>query len=103
MFGNSRYLTRGIQEQVGLDLQLLLWQLIDQCMEKGVNLDYMQIFELSTEIVGGQAVQIILHRQEEPPFQSVHRFAPIEEPLDKVKIWVIDDGDHSTMLLPSEY
>lgn len=103
MFNNTRYMTRGIQEDVGLDLQLILWQLIDDCKAKGIKLDYLQVFELSTETIDGQIVQIVLHRQEEPNYQSTHRFVPIEQPMNTTKIWVIDDGDHSTMLFPSEY
>lgn len=102
MFNNTRYMTRGIQEEVGLDLQLLLWQLIDDCKAKGLKLDYLQVFELSTETIGGQPIQIVSHHQEEPPYLSTHHFTPIAAPLD-TKIWVIDDGEHSTMLFPSEY
>lgn len=69
---------------------------------EGLKLDYLQVFELSTEVVGGQLVQVIQHRQEEPLYRRTHRFAPIEVPQETT-IWAIDDGDHSTMLLPSEY
>lgn len=103
MFNNSRYMTRGIQEEVGLDLQLLLWQLIDDCKGKGNTLDYIQIFELSTESVREHTVQVVLHRQEEPYYQSIHRLTAIVRPLNQTKVWVMDDGDHSTMLFPNEY
>ncbi|MEF2243831.1 DUF960 family protein [Paenibacillus sp. IITD108] len=102
MFNNTRYMTRGIQEEVHLGLQIIIWQLIDDCKAKGLKLDYLQVFELSTEVVGGQLVQVIQHRQEEPLYRRTHRFAPIEVPQETT-IWAIDDGDHSTMLLPSEY
>jgi hypothetical protein len=52
MFNNTRYMTQGIQEEVGLGLQIILWQLIDDCKAKGLKLDYLQVFELSTEVVG---------------------------------------------------
>lgn len=102
MFNSTRYMTRGIQEEVDLGLQFILWQLIDDCKAKGLKLDYLQVFELSAELVSGQLVQVIHHRQEEPLYRRTHRFATIEQPQETT-IWVIDDGDHSTMLFPSEY
>lgn len=103
MFENPRYMTRGIQENVSLDLQIILWRLIDDRKVKGHKLDYLQVFELSSETVGEQTLQIVLHRQEQPQYRSTHRFVPIQHPLEKIRIWVVDDGEHSTMLFPSEY
>ena len=101
MFNNTRYMTRAIQEEEDLGLQIILWQLIDDCKAKGLKLDYLQVFELSTEVVGGQLIQAILHRQEKPCYRRTHRFALIEQPQETT-IWAIDDGDHCTMLFPSE-
>ena len=56
---NERYMTRGIAETVHPEIVLLLWNLIDRLKEKGVELDYLQVFKLS--ILNGE--QIILHRQ----------------------------------------
>lgn len=39
--------------------------------------------------------------QEEPEFEKTYVF-PMEEPIYE-KIFVIDDGEHSTMLLAEEY
>jgi len=103
MFNNTRYMILGVQEEVSLGLQIILWQLIDDCKAKGIKMDYLQVFELSAGATEGQPVQVIQHRQEKPAYQKLHRYAAVDQPLDGATVWVIDDGDHSTMLLPSDY
>ena len=43
MFDNSRYLTKGINEEVPLNLQILLWSMIDSNLIKK---DYLQVFNI---------------------------------------------------------
>lgn len=96
MFDKTKYLTRGVQEQLTIPLQRALWEMIDHLT---IEKDYLQIFEL-TQISESQIH--ILHRQEVPGFSSelsIHRNLPKE----KLKIYVIDDGEYSTMLLAEEY
>ena len=94
MFNNARYVTRGIIDNVDLCLQLFIWGAInDLKIEK----DYLQVFNCSSE----NGKQKIEHIQEEPEYNK-------EYLLDAGtifigKIFVIDDGDHSTMLLAEEY
>lgn len=99
MFGGSRYVTRGVNADVGLDLQLILWGLIDDLKNRtGFQLDYLQVFDL--EYVKG--VQKITHKQECPPYRRVHHFR-VENPID-AKLFVIDDGNgHTTMMFNYEY
>lgn len=103
MFDNSRFMTSSIQERVSLELQYHIWRLIDECKVKGFKMDFLQIFELSTGIIGGQTAQIIIHRQEEPLYRHIHIIASIERPLKDEKIWVIDNSGYSTMLFPRDY
>ena len=94
MFHNPRYLTRGVDSQVPKDLQLTLWSMID--LNEGEK-DYLQVF--SIECCKGCTV--ITHSQEVPVYEKVFYFT-----FDlgfTGKIYVIDDGDHSTMLLAEEY
>ena len=96
MFSGERYLTRGIQNQVDISLQLKLWEMIEnlEC-----ELDYLQVFVL--EKVKGNRVRIT-HSQEVPEYTNVTmHFGEMER--DRTKIFVIDDVAHSTMLLASEY
>lgn len=98
MFTNPRYLTRGINDSVAPELQLCMWHMIDMM---NVEKDYLQVFELSIIEIDGINVQHIHHFQEVPPFsQDIDLI--IDNPITS-KIYVIDDGDHSTMLLTEEY
>jgi len=47
MFTAKRYATRRIADKVGLDIQMVLWSMIDQRKAKGVQVDYLQVFQLS--------------------------------------------------------
>lgn len=101
MFQNERYITRGVKEKINEKNPitfLLLWELIDE-MEVDEK-DYLQIFILRAKL-DEQKMQEIEHFQEQPPYKEVHRFYT-ESPID-AKVYVIDDGEHSTMLLAEEY
>ena len=94
MFTNKRYLSRGVDNTIPIELQLFMWACIDQLPEPH---DYLQIFDL--EQVGN--MQSITHRSEQPEYHKVY-LLPSEKPITE-KIYVIDDSTHSTMILASEY
>lgn len=99
---NQRFLTPGIKEGVPLEVQLLLWHLID---DSDWQKDYLQIFESYKENHANKL--IIIHRQEEPEQKrkvtfQLGKYAKELQALPS-KVWVIDDDDHQTMLLPEEY
>ena len=50
MFEKSkgRYLTRGVDAEIPIELQVLMWQAVDQMPEPK---DYLQVFRLSEENV----------------------------------------------------
>ena len=97
LFTGKRYLTRGIEAEIPPITQLLLWELIDEQNAIGAELDYLQVFRLKPD--GKQ--QKITHSQEQPPYEhECYLLGP--EPIT-AKIFVIDDGDHSTMMLAEEY
>lgn len=101
MFDNKRYTTKEIQQEIPLVLQILLWSCIDTLRLNGKELDYLQVFELSVETKNGKIYQKVEHRQEIPRYKKMYVI-----PFDDVavgKIFVIDDGFHSTMMLSSEY
>lgn len=94
MFHNARYLTKGVNSQIPKDLQLALWAMVD--LNEGEK-DYLQVFKI--ECCKGYTV--ITHSQEVPAYEKVFYFT-----FDlgfTGKIYVIDDGSHSTMLLAEEY
>lgn len=96
MFEKSkgRYLTRGVDAEIPIELQILMWQAVDEMPEAK---DYLQIFNLS----GENSLQIIHHTSEQPEFEMTY-IIPAEKPIT-AKIYIIDDGEHCTMLLAEEY
>ena len=94
MFNSNRYITKGVQENISLELQFFMWNCIDNLSEPK---DYLQVFNLS--VVG--SLQRITHTSEGPEYKKEY-LIPSEKPITE-KVYVIDDGDHSTMLLAEEY
>ena len=93
MFQNTRYLTRGVQSEIPIELQLFMWG----CIESVPEPDYLQIFRLEPM----KTMQKIIHEQEEPEYLKEYLLKS-DDPIT-AKIYIIDDGEHSTMLLAKEY
>ena len=94
MFNNQRYLTRGVQAEIPLELQLFMWSCIDGLPEE---CDYFQVFRL--ENIDG--IQKITHFSEQPAYHKEY-LIPIYNPIT-AKVYIIDSDEYSTMLLASEY
>ena len=94
MFDNNRYLTCGVDNAIPIELQLFLWNCVDGLPEPR---DHLQVFDLKQ--VG--SLQCIAHRSEEPEYHMEY-LLPSEHPITE-KLYIIDDEDHSTMLLANEY
>ena len=94
MFDNSRYLTCGVDSTIPIELQLFLWECVERMPAPK---DYLQVFELSSS----GSMQSIVHSSEEPEYRKVYMITS-DTPITE-KLYIIDDGDHSTMLLASEY
>ena len=90
-----RYLTRGVDLEISLEIQLFLWTAIDNMPEPK---DYLQVFNLTVE----NGLQIVKHSSEQPKFDMTYALPTAEQTVTK-KIYVIDDGDQCTMLLAEEY
>ena len=73
-----------------------MWQYID---EMKVPKDYLQVFQLTLE----DNKQKIVHIQEQPEYKREYLLKLADTPIFIGKVFVIDDGDHSTMMLASEY
>ena len=44
---DNRYVTRGVNEEVDIRLQLIMWSMIDKLKdEESVELDYLQVFKI---------------------------------------------------------
>lgn len=102
MFDNgSRYITRGVENKIPLDLQIFMWQLIEELKDTVEEVDYLQIFNIAVVDEIENKVRII-HSQEVPEYKKIW-IVNASEPCDSEKIFVIDDNTHSTMLLAEEY
>ena len=76
-------------------LQIIMWELINNLPVD--SRDYLQVFSLSPDIKG----QRIIHSQESPDYKKEYVFNLDTKVVGKV--FVIDDGTHSTMLMNYEY
>ncbi len=100
MFTNKRYITCGISRAIPDEIQLALWSMIDNLRTTtNIEVDYLQVFRLSNQ----NGEQKIIHRQEQPAHCNEILVAFIWNPVENAKIFVIDDGIYSTMMLAEEY
>ncbi|WP_379156137.1 DUF960 family protein [Paenibacillus sp. sgz5001063] len=103
IFDSQRYVTRGVNNELNPELQLLLWVLLDEQIQSNVQMDYLQVFDLTTENEGSHMVQKIFHSQEQPKRIKSNSYPGVNTPLHGIIVWIIDSGEYVTMLLPSEY
>ena len=94
MFNNQRYITRGIDAEIPLWLQIFMWECIDRLPEE---CDYFQVFRLENF----NGIQRITHFSEQPAYRMEY-LIPTDRPITS-KVYIIDSIDYSTMLLASEY
>lgn len=100
MFKNDRYITSGINSNIPVKLQILMWELID--MVDIEMRDYLQVFRLEvSKGKDGGVRQKIIHTQEEPHYKKQY-YINTEEAISE-KIFTIDDGKQSVMMLVAEY
>ena len=98
---NNRYVTRGINDEVDIKLQLIMWSMIDKLKDKwNIELDYLQIFKVRKE-----RNKIVINQSQEVPEYSCTYEIEVQDIQinNEIKVYVIDSGEHSTMLFPYEY
>ncbi|MFQ9436715.1 MAG: DUF960 family protein [Ruminococcus callidus] len=86
MFEKSkgRYLTRGVDAEIPIELQVLMWQAVDQMPEPK---DYLQVFRLSKE----SGLQIVHHTSEQPQFEMTYIVEAKKPVTAKVKLSITLD------------
>lgn len=99
MFENNYYVTSGVATRVPPYLQSILSYLVE-IMEVTIK-DHLQVFELEEVNDKGQIKQRIIHKQKQPLYMTEHLISVKEAVTEKV--FLIDDGSSSTMLLEEEY
>lgn len=102
----TRYITKGISERIPAPIVTKLWAILDAFLGTKLAKDYLQVFVLKTTPTKIQ----IRHFQEEPAYEhevslEITRADDPHSVIDEeeIKIYIIDDEDHSTMLLAEEY
>ncbi|WP_278679301.1 DUF960 family protein [Clostridium paraputrificum] len=98
---NNRYITRGVNEEVDIRLQIIMWSMIDKLNDEGnIELDYLQVFKLRKE-----GKKVIIEQSQEATEHNETYIIELEDVKvgNENKIYVIDSVEYSTMLLPSEY
>jgi len=100
-FKGKRYITSGIENKIPVDLQIAMWDMIDEARQQEKVLDYLQIFILRSVYENGTQVQEIVHKQEQP-WRSKKITIESDSPV-AAKIFVIDNESYVTMLLNHEY
>ena len=99
MFNGKRYVSRQANELIPIQIQVILWNIIDELQEK-IKVDYLQIFSLKKK----EDRVIIEHEQEVPQYNEQYELQGIYISIDHdIKIYVIDSIDYSTMILAEEY
>ena len=100
----NRYITRGISEHLSLDLQILLWHMVEE-RENPPQTDYLHIFRLQED----KNILSIIHEQEQPAYKLEYHYTNYvknQNALPK-KVYVIREDDidafYYVMLLPEEY
>ena len=102
----EKYITKGIDAAIPVDYQIRIFNAIEEWYQKGVQLDYLQVFKLLVEKDDeGNTIQVIRHSQEVPELHEEIRFHVVGTGITN-QIFAIDDGPESeyyTLLLSSEY
>ncbi|HCW7624407.1 TPA: hypothetical protein OYF62_002683 [Staphylococcus aureus] len=100
----NRYITRGVSEHLSLDLQILLWHMVEE-RENPPHTDYLHIFNLQED----ENILSITYEQEQPAYKLEYHYTNYvknQNALPK-KVYVIREDDvdafYYVMLLPEEY
>ena len=101
MFDNgSRYITRGVENKIPLDLQIFMWQAIEELKNECEEVDYLQVFKIRRS----NEELIIEHTQEVPEYKKIYTFNKLSSLVEEdLKIFIIDENDYNIMLLAEEY
>ena len=91
----KRYLTKGVDETISVELQIFMWETIDRMPEPK---DYLQVFNLYVE----NGLQVIHHTSEQPKYDMTYILAASDTAVT-AKVYVIDSEEYCTMLLAEEY
>lgn len=90
-FKNKLYITKSVEKKIPKELIFLIIKLI-QNLHKETKVDYLQIIKIRNNI--------LIHKQEIPKYRKGY-VLPIS--ISSCKLFVIDNGDYSTLMFNYEY
>lgn len=98
---DNRYVAKGVNDEVDIRLQLIMWSMIDKLKdEESVEVDYLQVFKIRKK----DSKVVINQSQEVPEYSCTYEIEIEDIQIEgEIKVYVIDSGEYSTMLSPSEY
>lgn len=96
-----KFITRCIQMEIPINLVHILFEEIDKLVERKIEVDYLQVFNVKTLDLKTGLVEII-HSQEVPEYEMTIYIDKVNLERD-LKIFVIDENDNATMMLAEEY
>ena len=101
-FNSDAYMTRGFQREIPeIDKLFLLAMINEKSALPDNEVDYLQVFNLTRELVGNTVFQKIENTQEVPPSKSEVSF-PLPEAVT-AKVFCIDSEEYFTFMLAEEY
>jgi hypothetical protein len=97
----QRYNTKGAERTIPFELRNILWTMVDALVVSKHQTDYLQVFELTCR----DGSCLVKHIQEIPVIKNQFTVTILTRGFEceRLKIFVIDDVSHCTMLLASEY
>ena len=95
---DNRYVTKGVNDEVDIRLQLIMWSMIDKLKdEESVEVDYLQVFKIRKK----DSKVVINQSQEVPEYSCTYEIEIEDIQIEgEIKVYVIDSGEYSTMLFP---
>lgn len=100
---DKKYMTIGIKENLGIDIQLFIWSEIEKRINLKEDVDYLQVFNIKIVDEINDIVEIE-HTQEIPKYKniSVIKSKGVKNNLKVFVILELEAG-YATMLLATEY
>ena len=98
---DNKYMTIGVKENVSLDIQLFMWNEIEERINSKERVDYLQVFNLII-IDKERGIVKIEHSQEVPEYKNT-LIIKSRGISNNLKVFVIFEGEYATMVLAYEY
>ena len=98
----ERLITKGIQREIPIEIQILLWNMQSRLRKQQKEIDYLQVYRLQAL---QKDLQLIEHTAEQPFYQMSYYCVVENAVTQKIYIIETDYGTKlvETMLLAREY